>query len=163
MKYSDLALASADEDASMEGAIVGRWRMVLHPLTSRLRVEPQEIKLCVKNRPGSWSKHLLCMSCLSKRDRWRDECSTLMFNIGRWFSGSESEWLEDGVSSAFSLATFQMRPSSVWNVGGSDSYGTPRLDKMCLALMCEWIKDKQDHDKWTSETTGTIPRYRRIA
>ena len=35
--------------------------------------------------------------------------------------------------------------------------GTPRLNNMCLALECEWIKDKKYHDVVLQHGTEELP------
>ena len=95
-----------------------------------------------------------------EREGERNGCGTHLLNRGSW--PSESEWLEAEVNSVSSITAAEVRPSLVGDFLESDGHDTPRVDKVCLARECAWIKDKKDHDKRTSEATGTTARYRKL-
>ena len=44
----------------------------------------------------------------------------------------------------------------------SDDCDAPGLDEECLTRKRDWIRDERNHDKWTSEASGNIARYRII-
>ena len=84
----------------------------------------------------------------------RDDCGAVIRLV------PESGWLEIEGYSVSSVTTTQVRPFSVGDVERSDGYDTPKSDKVCLARECGWFGIKKGHDKWTTDATGTVARYR---
>ena len=152
--------------SNVKGASVGRGRKgAASSVVLTSSSGTQEIRQGVGNEHIRSADQAVAVQVLPVQTRQicgRD-CGTHMLNSGCWYSESESEWLDAEVKSASSVTTAEVRSSLAGCVGRSDGCDTPRLDKKCLAQECDWIKDKRKHDKRTSEATGKIARYRKIA